>query len=205
LAVCSKQFGTACEPSSSSTVGAPLVEFPRSFADRGNELAAIRRRWDMTRSVRTAAILIAAALFLVGIKVALTLTRHPSDETLIQQALNDSLEASRKGQPGGVLDLLSKEIKVNQQTFSDSSSIAGFIRNSRPDITLTDRHVLVTQDEARIVSPVDLSLLGQSWHLDKVTLVFHREEARGFLFLPTTKWQLTEVRLPENQLQNFSG
>ncbi len=162
----------------------------------------------MAPSVRNAAILIAAALVLVGIMVTLVATNHPSDDVLIKQALTESIEASRKGQAGGVLDLLSKQLKVNQQAAPESSSIAKFIRESRPDITLTNEKPLVTGDEARIVSPMDLKLnfLGQSVsrHLDNVTLVFRREEGRSLLFLPVAKWRLSEVRMPENQVESLS-
>jgi hypothetical protein len=167
------------------------------------------RRSNMSRSVRIAAILIVSALILAGIRIAVSVAHRPTDETLIQQALTDSLEASRKGEPGAVMDLISKQLKVNEQSYSDSPQIAKFIKESKPDITIQDRKTLITGDEARIVSPVEikLSMLGQSMDqsIDNVTLIFHREEARGFLFLPVVKWRLTEVRLPENQLPNASG
>jgi hypothetical protein len=159
----------------------------------------------MQRSVRTAVILIVTALVLLGIKIAVSVAHHPSDEALIQQAVTDSLDASRKGQPGGVLDLLSKKLTVNQLGVSDTSQIVEVIKNSRPDVTLGNRNVLVTGDEARIVTPVDLGLLGQTFHMDEVTLIFHKEEGRGFLFIPTPKWRLSEIRLPENQVPNLSG
>jgi hypothetical protein len=163
----------------------------------------------MKPSVRNAAILVLLAVLLTGIKIAISVTHQPSDDKQIQQALTESLDASRKGESGGVLGLLSRQLKVNQDSAPESGQIAKFIRDSRPDITILDRRTLITGDEARMVSPVDLKLefLGQSFsqRLDNVTLVFHREEARGFLFLPTTKWRLTEVRLSENQVPSFAG
>lgn len=152
-----------------------------------------------------AAILFGAAVVLLGVRVAINFAHPPSDQDLIQQALTASLDASRKGQAGGVLDLLSKQIKVNQSSAPDNSEIADFIRRFKPDIQLEDRHALITGDEARIVTPVDLGLLGQTARLKDVTLVFHKEQGHGFLYLPTPQWHLTEVRLAESQLPNLTG
>jgi hypothetical protein len=161
--------------------------------------------YGMTRTVRTVAILFGAAIVLLGLRVAMIFTHQPSDQDLIQQALTASLEASKKGEAGGVLDLLSKQFKVNQGSAPDTSEIADFIRRVKPDIQLEDRHALITGDQARIVTPVDLSMLGQSMQLKDVMLVFHKEQGHGFLFLPTPQWHLTEVRLPESQLPNLTG
>jgi hypothetical protein len=163
----------------------------------------------MTNTGKAVAALLGLAVILGGIKIGLSLSNKPSDEKLIHQALNDALEASRKGKPGGVMDFLSNQLKFNDQSIGDQSQIAKVIKESHPEITVADEKVLVTGDEARIVSPVDLkaNIFGQSLdqHIDNVTLVFHKEEGRDYFFIPTPKWRLSEVRLPENQVPNVSG
>jgi len=158
----------------------------------------------MTPRVRNFAVLLSAAVLLLGLKFAINSFNRPTDEVLIQQALAASIEASRKGEPGGVIDMLSQQLKVNQQLAPDTSEIKRFIKASHPEVTLSNTRALVTGNEARIVSPVNLkfSFLGQTVNqpIDSVTLVFQKEEAREFLFLPVSKWRLIEVRMPENQV-----
>jgi hypothetical protein len=160
----------------------------------------------MSKSTRVAIGFAAAAVILLTLSIGLKLMNRPSDQAQIQKALQDSLQASREGKPGGVLALLSDQLKVNNQLPPEYSQISQFVRESRPDITVDRTQALVTGDEARIVSPVEvkLDLVGQTMqqHLDNVTLVFRKEPAREFLFVPTTAWRLAEVRLPENGLVN---
>lgn len=159
----------------------------------------------MNKTVRTAAILLTAAVALFGLRLAMIYARHPSDQELIQNALSESLEASRKGQPGSVLDLLSKQFTINQTAAPDTSQVADFVRRYKPDIRLENRHAQIVGDEARIVTAVDLGLFGQTTRLNDVMLVFRKEEGHGFLFLPTTKWHLTDIRLAESQLPVMNG
>ena len=125
---------------------------------------------------------------------------RPDDQTLIKQALDESIKASREGRPGGVMDKLSMNVKVNDQEYSGNSrQIADFIRNSRPDISFTSSKAIITGDEARIISPAHLKtqILTQSIERDlsSVTLVFKREDDREYLVFPVKKWKLTEVKV----------
>ena len=146
---------------------------------------------------------------LLGLRIGISMSQRPSDETQIKQALADALDASKNGKPGAVMDLLSKQLKFNDESVSDKSPIGKLIRESHPDIKVLDEKVLVTGDEARMRSPVDFSanIFGQhlQQRIDDVTLVFQKEETRDYLLIPASKWRLVEVRLPENQVPNVSG
>ncbi len=144
---------------------------------------------------------------LIAIRLIVTRINQPSDQEQIQTALQESIEASREGRPGGVMDLLSANLRVNDIQAGATNQVRQFIRNSKPDVHLANKQAIVTGDEARIVSPVDLDLdyLGvkKQVHIDEATLVFHREDAREWLVIPTKKWRLSEVRVRDTFLGQF--
>ena len=146
---------------------------------------------------------------LLGVVVALVILRftlfapQPNDQQQITQALNDSIEASKEGRAGGVLDLLSAKFKVNDQE-PNHFDIAKFIRNNKPDITVYNTNAVINGDTARIDTSVEvkISILKQDFDqkIDNVTLVFQKEDARKFLVIPTTAWHLTDVEVPNNAI-----
>ncbi|RYG37926.1 hypothetical protein EON81_05220 [bacterium] len=159
----------------------------------------------MTSTGKTIAIVGGILVVLVGVRVGIGLVNQPDDQTLIRAAIKESIQDSKEGKPGGVLDLLSDNFKVNSNTMGiNQGQISQFIRNQKPELTVVNDKALVTGDEARIVSPVDLKLnmLGQSMErqIKEVTMVFRKEESRGFLFLPQKKWKLTDVRVPDTAI-----
>ena len=140
-------------------------------------------------------------VFAVGGRVIYSVLNPPNDKTLIKTALAESIKATKEGRPGGVMDKLSINLKYNGENESGNrSEIAKFIRNSRPEVTVEQIEPVVTGDEARIVSPVDLKvgLLGvnKEAHLNEVTIVFRKEEDHEWLFIPTEKWKVAEVQVP---------
>ena len=148
-------------------------------------------------------------VILVGGKVIQSATRHEDDKTLIQRALAESIQASKEGRPGGVMDKLSDNLKFNgQNEGGNQNEIARYIRSSKPDVTVDNTDPVVDGDEAKIVSPVTLtlSLLGQSTsrHMKEVTIVFRKEESREWLFIPTRRWKLAEVQVPESSVADLS-
>lgn len=150
----------------------------------------------------------AALVTLVGIKVATTLTGGPTDRQLIDRAVKQALEDSRQSKAGSVVDLLSKNLTVNEQaTPSDVREVTKFIRASRPDVTLENPVPLVTGDEARIVSPATLkaSILGQTLErrMGEVTLILRREDDKEWFLIPKKAWKLTEVRVPETSVADL--
>lgn len=160
---------------------------------------------------RAYGVLALVLLLVVGFRMVSLLTGQKDDRTLIQQALRQSLEASRKGEPGGVLDLLSSSIQVNGEDQSGNrSGIADTIRKLKPDVTVTNQNPLVTGNEATITSPMTLKaslpVLGdQAFDLKSVTLTFKKETGHEYLVFPVKKWRLTGVTASPDALASLGG
>ena len=153
----------------------------------------------MGKSGKTLIAVVIAIAVVFGIRVALTLSANGDDRKMISQALSEAVKASREGRPGGVAELLSDSLKVNNVDVGRSQSqISQFIREQKPEVVVQNSTPQITGDEARIVSPVelDLGLLGKR-NLSEVTLIFKKEDSTAFLLFPTRKWRLTEVRAPD--------
>lgn len=149
----------------------------------------------MNRAVWAA---IAILIVLIGVRVVVGLKPQEDDRTAIRRVLSESIAASREGRPGGVMDKLSSGLKVNnEEAGSNLREVANFIKKQRPEIVVSNPNPIVTGDEARITSPVEMSVsfLGQTRniHLKDVTLLFRREDARTFGVVPTKTWKLAEV------------
>ncbi|MDR3690543.1 MAG: hypothetical protein P4L46_14290 [Fimbriimonas sp.] len=147
-------------------------------------------------------------VLLLGGRAIVVVLSHQDDRTLIQQALKESIQASKEGRPGGVMDKLSDDIKLNGESEEGNQrEIARFIRDSKPEITVQDMNPVVTGNEATITSPVDLtlSMLGieRSRHLKEVTLIFRREEGREWLVIPVSNWKLAEVHVPQSAIADL--
>jgi hypothetical protein len=145
---------------------------------------------------------------IVGVRVIVSRLNAPSDQELIQTALAESIKASKEGRPGGVMDLLSRNLKLNDMdTSGNRGQIAQFIRENQPDVNVENKHAVIAGDEAQIISPVQLEMnfLGNkmSRNLDEVTLIFKRESDMEYLIFPTKKWKLAEVRVPEDAVQQL--
>jgi hypothetical protein len=146
---------------------------------------------------------------MIGVVAALVILRFtlfapsPNDQVLISQALMDSIQASKEGRPGGVLDLLSSKFKINDQE-PGRFDIAKFIRERKPDVTVDNDKAVVSGDSAQIQTSVEvkLSFLNQNFdqRVDNVTLVFQKEAAHKYLVIPTTAWHLTDVEVPNNSI-----
>jgi len=156
----------------------------------------------MGKTTKTLLILGTALILLVGGRVMISVMHPQDDKALIRTALADSIQASKDGRPGGVMDKLSDNIKYNGQSGAGyQRDIARYIRTSKPDVEVQNTDPVVSGDEATIVSPVKLtlSLLGQSTsrNLKDVTIVFKKEADHDFLIIPSTRWKLAEVRVPD--------
>lgn len=142
----------------------------------------------------------ALVLLLIGVRFAIG-SRGPDDAKLIQEALQESIRASHEGRPGGVLEYLSEQFKINQES-PTGRQIADFIRNNKPDIEVPNTTPVIRAQEgtAFITSPVrvKVSFLGQNFDqtVENVTMKFQREDAREWLIFPTKKWRLVEVSVP---------
>lgn len=153
-------------------------------------------------------------LWVLGLVVGLVLGRlafemfQPVDEKQrIRDALARSIQDSREGKPGGVLDLLSQNLVVNTQEFSaNRQQIANFVREQKPRVEIPNDEPQFIGDQARIVSPVtiDAGLFG-SRQLDQVTLIFRKELAPKWGIIPDHRWQLVDVRVPDDAVNQLMG
>ena len=131
-----------------------------------------------------------------------------SDSEQIVAALNDSIQASKEGRPGGVLDKLSDGFQVNSQSVT-TGQIADFIKNRKPTVDVLQPAPVVTADDAHIISPVrvSVSFLGSDHGITvpDVDIQFHRETARAWLIFPVSTWRMTKINVPPNALSNLGA
>lgn len=146
-----------------------------------------------------------AVVLLVGL-IASGVFGGPSDRELIEEALTESITASREGRPGGVLEYLSKNFTVNNEQYG-TRDIAKTIRDLKPNVELENRDPLIAGESATITSPVRLSvsLPPVSYTVGQATLVFSKEESRKWLIFPAKQWRLTRVEIPEEVVQDVQG
>jgi len=141
---------------------------------------------------------------IVALVAAFFLTEdRRSDVELIREAFNESVEASKEGRPGGVMDLISANFRINDESPS-RNQIADVIRRSRPDVEVVQFDPIIRGDQATVVSPVRLeaSVLTQrmKFAFEDVRLTFQREPGTRWLFFPTRRWRLVQVQVPPEQL-----
>ncbi len=151
-------------------------------------------------------IIIAVIVAIVGICAPMFFV--PSDKVLIHDALQESIKASRDGRPGGVLDFLSKSLKINDNESESRWSVADFIKKSRPDVEIENQEPQIEGETARIVSPVTVSLgLGPVQtpiRLEKVDIRLQKEMGTKFLIFPSPKWRIVRINLSEEDYGKFS-
>lgn len=144
----------------------------------------------------------AAVLVYVGIGF---LAPQPSDDELIQTALDEAIQASKEGRPGSVIDLLANDFAVNGERFS-TGQIAERIRKMKPNIKFADRTPTISGESANLKSSVALSLaIGPSMNIDNVEVIFEKRPATRMLFFPTKKWEVTDVNVPEEAFEQFGS
>ena len=147
-------------------------------------------------------ILAVAALAIVLLALRLTVfAPQQNDQQLIAKALQDSIQASREGRPGGVLDLLSDKFQINSQS-PRTFDIAKFIRENKPEVEVYNTNAIISGDTARIDTPVHVKfhILTQDidQKVDNVTLIFQKEDGHKFLIIPDKEWHLVDVQVPAN-------
>jgi hypothetical protein len=154
--------------------------------------------------------IVVVVIVLILVRVGIGLTAKSSDSDQIKAALRDSIQASKAGKPGGVTDLLGKDLTVNQESASGGiGQVSDFIKRSHPDVTFDRVDPIITGNRAEISSPatLDFSILGQhrTVHLDTVVLVFQKEAATQWFVFPTEKWKLEQVLAPNFSPEQISG
>jgi hypothetical protein len=158
----------------------------------------------MARPRKILPVVLGLGAIFIGILIVFVTGGQRSDEELIRLALAESIEASREGRPGGVMDHLSDQFMINEQSPGTRVQIAKFIRDSKPEVEVLDPNPVVHGDTAEIVSPVRIQVNYFAFSADEtipdVRLQFEREEGRRFVFFPARKWRLVHVQVPEGQV-----
>jgi hypothetical protein len=140
-----------------------------------------------------------ALLVLIGIRVGMDVAGRQDDRQLIREALAAATESSKSGQPGGALDLLSKNLTMNSESLPvDRQTVAKFIREQKPVVEVDKIEPQIIGEEGRVVTPVSLSLgiFGEKT-LPNVTMIFAKEDDRLYGIIPVKKWRMTEIRVPQ--------
>lgn len=130
----------------------------------------------------------------------------PSDEELIQTALDTAIKAGQEGRPGSVIEFLANDFQVNEQRFS-MGQIAERIKSLKPKAEFANRKPTITGDTASLTSDIKLSvsLPPMNVDVDKVTVEFEKRSARKWLIFPTRQWQLTKVIVPAESYERVAA
>jgi hypothetical protein len=142
--------------------------------------------------------LIFGGLILIGV-IIFPLFNGPTDEEMILEVLQQSADASEAGQPGGVLDALSRTITYNGRPVSDRSEVAEFIKTSHPSIDFLDLRTTIEEDEANVLADIELGMaggLGPKFNLNGVEIRLAKETGTKWLIIPTPKWRIVEIKTP---------
>jgi hypothetical protein len=137
-----------------------------------------------------------------------SIDRRP-DDVLIKQALADSIEASREGRPGGVMDFISDQITINTMGGISKAKIAQLIRDNKPSVTVSNQEVKVDSDGETAEMTSDVDVAGEigmlqakqafNYKFEDVKMTFQKENGRKFLVIPTKVWRLRSVEIPDDQ------
>jgi hypothetical protein len=155
--------------------------------------------------MRRIAALVALLALVAGVFWVRSVLAQPSDEALIRAALSEAAAASQEGRPGGVFDLLSRSLEVNQSQVRVGRDLADFIRNARPRVEFLNPAIEVIGNEARVVSDVSAQLfpMPRPVRLERVTVHLAKEPATRWLVVPVTRWRVTRIDAPEANLRDF--
>ncbi len=128
------------------------------------------------------------------------------DKELIQAALKDAVRAGKEGRAGSVIDLMSKQMTVNDGTQVNLTQIANYVKQNKPDVEFSNQNPSINGDKAIITSDVRVSLGLPSMAIDikNVELEFEKENTTRWLVIPDKKWQLKNVRVPEESLASLA-
>ena len=152
-----------------------------------------------------------AVVVFVGIAVVATVLRftlfgsNASDQELIKGALKESIEASKEGRSGSVIDLLSDQFEVNGQQ-PGTAQISRLVKEYKPEVEVPNDDPVIAGESAEIVSPVKLKLkfpLSRTFEITDVKFLFQKEQSTTLVFFPTKKWRLRAVELPEDAMSQL--
>lgn len=136
----------------------------------------------------------AAGVLLLGSKV--------DDQKLIQEAITEAIKAGKDGRPGGVLDNISIDFRINDQDAGSRFQIADYVKKMKPEVQLPPYTAQIFGDEAIITTPMTLNVgiltARTDIPLKDVTIKMRKEDARKWLVIPTHRWRVAEVKVPQD-------
>lgn len=145
-------------------------------------------------------VLIVSCVVLVAALVGIFYATAPSDEELIEQALEDAIIASKEGKPGGVLEHLSRSFVYDGQQVFDWNEVSQFIKVAKPEIEIDADRPQIDGDQAIIVAHIEFKMGFQALSIDNsidnVEIRFGKESGTRWLIFPSPQWKITEVSAP---------
>jgi hypothetical protein len=149
---------------------------------------------------------IGAIFVVVFVMFGMGVFGQPSDEQLIQQALDESIRAGKEGRPGSLIEFLANDFEVNGQQFS-YAQIADRIRKMKPNIEFADRNPTVNGSSADLKSSVKLSvnLPPVKIDIEDVDVQFEKRSTTHWLIFPAKQWQITKVTIPESSFEQIAS
>ncbi len=149
--------------------------------------------------------IVGSSLVVVAGLVVLFFATGPDDTDLINQAINESVVASKEGKPGSVLEHLSRSLSFNGMAVTDRTEIAKYIRLARPEVVFSTFHPEIDGDTAKVKADVSVKINYFSLQLDEtvrdVEVTLARETGFRWLVFPASKWRITSVSAPELPLR----
>lgn len=152
----------------------------------------------MAETKKVVGVCFALAFVLIGAKVGLSMMNAKDDKTLINEAVQNAIKASKDGKPGGVLDFLSTKVKFNNSELSTGrGEVANFIKNSKPEFEFSNLDPQVFDTNARIETSAKMKVgvlnFQQSVDVPKVIIHLEKEEDREWLIIPHRTWRITNI------------
>lgn len=143
----------------------------------------------MWRWILGVAIFVAAA-----VSMTLVYVLGPSDETLIHQALDESVSASREGRAGGVLSRLTSNFTYNEEGIGSRAEASKWIQGLKPEVFIFSRDIQMDGEKAQIVTPVSVKFEGGTqFKLERVQIKFKRHTGNRYWVFPYPDWQIESV------------
>ena len=147
-------------------------------------------------------VLVVSCVVLVAALVGIFYATAPSDEELIERALEEAIVASREGKPGGVLEHLSRSMVYDGQQVLDWNKVSQYIKVAKPVIEIDANRPQIDGDQAIVVAKIDFKMGFQTLSIDEtidnVEIRFGRESGTRWLIFPAPQWKITEVSAPES-------
>ncbi|MCH7904144.1 MAG: hypothetical protein IH944_06200 [Armatimonadetes bacterium] len=154
-------------------------------------------------------VLLVSCLVFVAALVGIFYATAPSDEELIERALEEAIVASKEGKPGGVLEHLSRSFVYDGQPVFDWSKVSQYIKVAKPVLEVDANRPQIDGDQAIIVAHIEFKMgfqaLSFDESIDNVEIRFGKESGTRWLIFPSPQWKITEVSTPESgELPSFA-